>query len=869
MHQSHWEFVKDSFGQAYDMPEAERLEFLARLQESNQPVYDEVISLLAAAESPDNLIENNAVDLAAKITLNEPDLTGRHFGAYRIIREIGSGGMGAVFLAERDDGQFKMQVALKIVRHSVIDRDTLARFMTERQILASLHHPNIAVLHDGGITDSGEPYLAMEYIDGAPLTEYAVSRSLSIDDRLRLFLKVCSAVSFAHRNLVIHRDIKPSNILVTDDGEPKLLDFGLAKALDLASNTTQTTFNAFTPAYASPEQILGKTVNTSSDQYALGVVLFELLTGRKPFNFDGQSIEQIIRTIGETEASSPSAIVQNIELDGTSPSQAAKISRDLDTIVLKAIRIDPERRYASVDAFADDIERYLVGKPISARPNTFTYLASRYLRRNATAAAAVCLVVLAVAAGVAVSVWQGSIARTERDRATRRFNEVRQLSNSLLFEIAPKLERVPGSIEARELIVVKAIEYLDDLAAESTDDPDLNIELARAYEMVGDLQGNPGRPNIGDFAGAISSYEKAIEIYRTAAESSIGKERLADAMIRLAKTKFAQTHIDESISDLESATTMLNAIAAERPDDVPLQLKLASADVEKAQSYGINNQYDIAIPIYERAIAKLATMDQKEPEVLRLQATATAYLSNSLSWNGSQTQAEKVNQDALMLAEKITTDHDGDSHLMQAVFVTYTLASSTYETIKNDISLQFAERALQIARRSSDADRADGQARHNLARAHSRYGVVLVLVNRIDEGFSNLRQAQQILKELIAREPRNRVYQDDLGTLHTRLGDAEKNRRVLTAALREYKRSAEIYQRLAEADPRNFVARRDWAQALKSVAVTEIKIDRKVAARQNLDAAIALVEDLKNRGALGKWDMKIFDQMYKLRDDLK
>ncbi|MBK6723575.1 MAG: serine/threonine protein kinase [Acidobacteria bacterium] len=213
--------------------------------------------------------------------------------------------MGSVFLAERDDGEFSMQVALKIVRQSIADSEVISRFKQERQILASLHHPNIAVLHDGGLSDKGEPFLAMEYIEGQTLIDYCHDKALSINDRLFLFLKICSAVAYAHRNLVVHRDIKPTNILVTAEGEPKLLDFGLAKAFESDSTQTLTAYRAFTPAYASPEQILGKPVSTGSDQYSLGVVLFELLTGTKPFDFDGMAVDQMILSLQANEVRSP------------------------------------------------------------------------------------------------------------------------------------------------------------------------------------------------------------------------------------------------------------------------------------------------------------------------------------------------------------------------------------------------------------------------------------------------------------------------------------------------------------------------------------------------------------------------------------
>ena len=232
MNNADWETVKEVFGLVIDEPVETRDKLLRQRCGDDEALYAEVHSLIVASTESDNIIESNAIDLAAKIDLPKVDYADRHFGNYRIIREIGSGGMGSVFLAERDDGEFSMQVALKIVRQSIADSEVISRFKQERQILASLHHPNIAVLHDGGLSDKGEPFLAMEYIEGQTLIDYCHDKALSINDRLFLFLKICSAVAYAHRNLVVHRDIKPTNILVTAEGEPKLLDFGLAKAFE-------------------------------------------------------------------------------------------------------------------------------------------------------------------------------------------------------------------------------------------------------------------------------------------------------------------------------------------------------------------------------------------------------------------------------------------------------------------------------------------------------------------------------------------------------------------------------------------------------------------------------------------------------------
>ncbi len=860
-----WQKVKDIFASVLEQDKTDRERFLQQSCGGDDGLLSELKSLLAAHDEPENLIEKNSIDLASKIASDDYNASGKHFGNYRIIREIGRGGMGTVFLAERDDGEFTKQVALKIVRQSIADAEIIARFKRERQILASLNHPNIAALYDGGVGETGEPFLAMEYVEGEALIAYATQNHLSIRERLYLFIKVCSAVSYAHRNLVVHRDIKPSNIIVTDNGEPKLLDFGLAKVFEGDMSVTQTAVRAFTPAYASPEQMAGDAVSTASDQYSLGVVLFELLSGNKPFDFEGKSLDEMIHTIRTSEPPSPSSLARR-DNDSARP---GNVPRDTDNITLKSMRIEPERRYGSVEALAEDIERHLQGLPVLARPNTLGYIASRFVWRNKTAVAAAVFVVIAVLGGLAVSIWQAAVARQERDRAERRFGEVRQLSNSLLFEIAPLIERLEGSIEARQILVSRALQYLDNLADESRIDAGLLSELALAYQKVGDLQGNPKRPNLSDFPGAIRSYEKSTEILDSLPHTVENRKNLASAHSALAQIRHARSEFNEALANSDASLAIYGQLAAENPDSQEIGVLFVQAQIGRARIFAINNQYEIAIPGFRKCLIDLARMDATDAEVIRLRASATAFLSNALSWHGSQDEAETENGKAVALAVELLDKYPNDSRAQSAVFDVFTQASSTFETIKNDVSLNFADKALQVARRSAAADAADTQARHNLAKALSRYGVVLTLVHRTAEGFRHLYEAERMFQHLIEREPRNRVYQDDFGSLYTRLGDAERQRSRSIPALVAYKRSAEIFGELAADDEKNLLAQRDWAQAVKSVAVHQIKLGRKDDAVQSLRLAIDIVKRLKERDAIGKWDEKFFSEMQPMLDKLQ
>ncbi len=409
-----WEKVKNIFSSALELEPDRRPAFVVEKCGGDETLKKEVESWLASYGESEDFISTPLLSTEKIFSNGTQPAAGRRFGNYTIIREIGFGGMGAVYLAKRTDGEFEQQVALKIVRQSISESHMIERFRSERQILASLNHANIAKLLDGGVSESGEPFLAMEYVEGDAITEYVRRIGASLNDTLRLFLKVCSAVSYAHRNLIVHRDIKPGNILVANDGEPKLLDFGLAKLintdLSLDAAQTQTAFRALTPAYASPEQLRGDPVTTSSDIYSLGIVLYELLTNERPFHFEGKSLDEIIRTVTKFEPSLPS-------VHSTSGNNNLKLRGDLDNIVLMALRKEPERRYQSVETFADDIERHLSNLPVSARPNTYKYRSSKFIKRHKVGVIAATLIFFSLIGAIAVSLWQTRQAGMEKAKA--------------------------------------------------------------------------------------------------------------------------------------------------------------------------------------------------------------------------------------------------------------------------------------------------------------------------------------------------------------------------------------------------------------------------------------------------------------------
>ena len=541
MDAARYEILRGLFGRALDFPAGERSDFVAR-NTDDEEIRRRALELLGAHAA-------NADDAAfltpvAREPVPAHGFIGPSVGPYRIIREIGRGGMGTVYLAERSDPAFAQRVAIKVLNRGLDTDDLLRRFEAERRMLARLQHPGIVRLLDGGATDDGRPYFAMEYVDGKPLVEYARSEGLSIDARIAIMADICDAVEYAHHNLVLHRDLKPANILVDATGRPRLLDFGIAQALDRdpTEGATRTSERRLTPQYASPEQILGRPLQTASDVYALGVILCELLTGSRPF--EPHASEGGVPQI-DAEPRAPSTLAATTQ-DGK------RLRGDIDTIVLKALQKEPERRYRGAGEFADDLRRHLSGHPVAARADTLLYRIAKFTRRNRLAAAAVVAGLLATSVGVATTVYQARIAKVERERAERRFDETRKLANALVFEIHDAVQNLPGATKARGLIVQRSLEFFDQLRSDPVSDAALIREVATAYVRLGDVQGLPRFANLGDRAGAVASYQKALALRESIAEGLAG-----DPAFRLEGVQ-----IEQRLGEVEDATGHLAAASA-------------------------------------------------------------------------------------------------------------------------------------------------------------------------------------------------------------------------------------------------------------------------------------------------------------------
>lgn len=451
-----WHQIEQIFSQVADLGEDRCDSVLSELCGADRQLYKEVKSLLQADRTEHPLLDGVAVEKFDAILPRVSE--GQTVGNYKLVREIGVGGMGTVYLANRSDGEFDQEVAVKMIHPAVLSEVALKRFRTERQILARLKHPNIAQLFDGGITDDGIPYFTMEYIDGKPLTEYCREKKLNLRQRLKLFIDICEAVQYAHQNLVVHRDLKPQNILVTANGKLKLLDFGIARLSDRdvddsAATQTRPGDRALTPQYAAPEQILGEAVTVSADVYALGIVLFEMLCERRPFQDHENRLRELMTAAEEPSPEPPSKVLSrlNSHSDTVTAMPGSRISRDLDNICLMALRREPDRRYPSVKALQEDVERYLNGRPVSARKPTVGYRTRKFIKRNQRSLIIASIGILLLA--TTVTLYSVRLA-AERDRARLEAEKSDQVSQFLLniFEVADPYLTNGDTITARTLL---------------------------------------------------------------------------------------------------------------------------------------------------------------------------------------------------------------------------------------------------------------------------------------------------------------------------------------------------------------------------------------------------------------------------------
>ncbi|MGH9841171.1 MAG: protein kinase domain-containing protein [Blastocatellia bacterium] len=765
MNPERWQRVEELFLTVADRPADEREAYLTRVCGGDEELRREVLSLLAR-DTTEDFIEKPIAGVAVSLS-PEPgdDAAGKRIGPYRLTRLVGRGGMGAVYEAVRDDAQFQQQVAIKLIKGGMDSAFVRDRFLRERQILASLDHPHIARLFDGGATEDGRPYFVMEFVDGEPITDYCRQRNLSLDEKLKLFRDVCSAVQHAHQKLVVHRDLKPSNILINKEGAPKLLDFGIAKLLTPdpgeAITRTATGVRLMTPDYASPEQVRGGAITTATDVYSLGVVLYELLTGRRPYQFETYSPLEIERAICDTEAPRPSEAAR--EQTGAPAKLARQLAGDLDNIVLMALRKEPARRYQSVEQFSDDLRRHLTGLPVQARADTFTYRAGKFVKRHRAAVVAAALVLLSLLGGILATTRAARQARAERERAERRFAQVRKLSNTFLFDFHDKIRNVPGTTEARAMVAKTALEYLDSLAQEAAGDPQLEWELAEAYLKVGDVQGNPWEPNLGFSQEAMQSYQKGLRLAQQLNHNGNNDLKmlrlLAQGYFKLGALQAASGGqvgaAQEVLSQAVAAAEKLEQQTHELEDIRLLQnshIRMSDAYLDMGDPVSALAGYRREMRLAERRIVEFPG------DTARLAlAMSHARVAEALNSLGDLPGAIEGYRKSLALADELAPKHPAEPVYLRVRMIALIwlgdLSGNPSYINQGDAqaALQYYRESLAVAEQLVALDPKNARAHHDLAGGHRLVAEILKL-DQPSQAVEHYRKSLGILRELLAAD---------------------------------------------------------------------------------------------------------------------
>ena len=730
-----WQRVKSIVSEARTKDPAARGAFLRDACGGDQTLWREASSLLDSFDRVGDrfeqpLLGTPGAGAALRALIGVEALTdspadsmiGRRLGPYEIQRELGRGGMGAVYLASRIDAEFTQQVALKITKRGMDTDAIVRRFRTERQILAGLNHPHIARLLDGGTTPEGLPYIVMEYVDGQPITTYCDANRLGLAERLRLFREVVAAVADAHRHLIVHRDIKPSNVLVSVDGRPKLLDFGLATILSPdpgGSRETESVKGWMTPDFASPEQLQGGRVTTASDIYSLGVLLYELLCGRRPFSrrsrgadlvraVDGQDAEKPSVAVAREEPASGEATATSTAISTARGTTVARLQRalrgDLDNIVLKALNRDPERRYRGAQELSEDLLRHFEGRPVSARRDTFLYLATRFVRRHTAASAAMVLLAVTLVAATIITTAQAREAERARIQAEHRFTEVRQLATSFLFDFHDAIATLPGTTAAREMVVKTAEQYLDSLTQEAADDRALTMELSTAYLRLADVEGRPSAARTGDTDAALKNYGRALMLRRELVTLEPGnaeyQHNLAVALVRMGPIFQVRGDPHSALTHTREATQIMDRLVQVVPGPdirrdafrAPLYVGDALADL---------GDYSQALEMYRKAlaIANTARLDPPEADYKHRLAVINERLGTMFMVSGDYAQALASYREALADEQAMRAaepDNAGYRRLMANGY--YHVSDALREAKNYDESMAAGNQALALDR---------------------------------------------------------------------------------------------------------------------------------------------------------------------------
>lgn len=670
-------------------------------------------------------------------------------GPYRIARLLGRGGMGVVYLAERADDVYRKQVAIKVIQSS--DGRLMERFRTERQILARLEHPYIARLLDGGTLEDGRPYLVMEYVEGRRIDEYIAEAKLSLNGVLTLFLQVCEAVQFAHQNLIVHRDLKAGNILVDFEGRPRLLDFGIAKVVadEDGSERTQPFERILTPASASPEQVAGKTPTAATDVYSLSVLLYTLLTERSPYADAKNFVTAPAQVIATFDPAPASRVARD--------SNAAKqLKGDLDNILSKGLEKDPLRRYATVNEFAADLRNYLRCEPVRARPRSAWYRAAKFCRRNRVWVAAATMVIFAIIGGLTASLAYAHRAEVERVRAERRLDSLRTLNESLLFEFHDSIKDLPGATPARALVLKRALQYLDQLAADTDENAAVLADLASAYGRLAQIQSGERGPHLGGADSiriAAVSNRKALAIWRKLALEHPQNEQYRDGLLQAMWSITDNERMDGdfagAIRHQEERLAMVRNLYAHQPS-TKLQYSISASLAALSDLHRTSGNADLAVNYAQKALAVRQAILNADPGSFRAKravALSHEFLGHALSGKHDYARAAEEHKKTLELVEPLVPERRNDGDIRRLQFVAKNnLCESLSLANRPADALPSCRSAVSIEEALHRTDTYDLDVSEDLASAYSTLGSALQAAGRYREA-----RGWQLRAELLSR----------------------------------------------------------------------------------------------------------------------
>jgi serine/threonine protein kinase len=824
--------VKEVFSAALEIGPGRRKAFLDRTCGDHE-TRQEVDSLLQARKEAGSFLEDiSAVGVVQNSFHNTPseNFIGNLIDKFRIVKEVGRGGMGIVFLAERE--AFHQQVALKVIKRGMDSDAILARFFREREILAGLNHPFIAKLLDGGTTDDGLPYFVLEYVDGVPINEFC--KHLKEREILELFRKVCSAVAFAHRKLIVHRDLKPSNILINKDGEPKLLDFGIAKLLDQTEkDATQPHHRVFTPGYASPEQAAGLIVGTASDVYSLGKNLAELL---------GHSTGKAGARVSNTNGAAKPA-----------PSER-KLSTDLQNIIAMAVRDDPDLRYGSIERFSDDIQRYLDDLPVSAHRVSFSYRTQKFLQRNIAMAALAALLGLSLIGGLTATILNASEARYERVLAERRFENLRKLSDSLVTEIHGAIQNLPGSLPARQLLLKRATGQLDTLAEESGNSRSLQDELATAYFNLASL------PDI-EVGEKDRILKKVVAIYESLLRDEPNnlryREQMAFADIELGDTAKVRGSVADGLDLGKTAVAIFEQVAADEPGDASHLRNLREAYANVAALYNLEGNIGESLLAGRRALEigeKLRDRNDPTGNVSILIDRSHLQIGTALISAGDYKTAVAELQTALDGITQGQTENLNDTRLRYYLWsANRHLAAAAELDGDRKKAFEYADKAVAIIASLMSTSPKDIGYHRNSAITQILLGQMYVRSNQPATALTHFRRAHVLSEEVLANDPGYFESKIDLARSNSNLGSALIITGEKLEGMAQLRESLEIFEETSRIDTENALLKRDYAEACGWLAAALEHTD-KAAANELYRRSYVLWSELKSKNSLSVAD---------------